>query len=174
MTRQPRRSAAPRAGSEPDPVPSTPGGVSAIVILGAMLTAAGGIIAEVRPTLLLSAGERMNAAAGVYAGYLVSRNLALAVMLVATLVLRARRELTGLMVLTALIQVVDAIVDGAGGRWTLVPGVLALGVAFLVGAARLSPRPLWPPGTWRDTAIRESPPHPPASLDGGLGDRPSG
>ena len=120
MTRQPRRSAVPRAGSEPDPVPSTPGWVSAI-------------------------------------------------MLVATLVLRARRELTGLMVLTAAIQVVDAIVDGAGGRWTLVPGVLALGVAFLVGAARLSPRPLWLPGTWRDTAIRESPPNPPASLDGGLG-----
>jgi hypothetical protein len=36
--------------------------VSAIVVLGALLTATGGIVAQVRPTLLLSAGERMSAA----------------------------------------------------------------------------------------------------------------
>ena len=145
MTRQATRS----AGSES---PAIPGWVSAIVVLGALLTAAGGIVAQVRPTLLLSAGERMSAAADVYAGYLVSRNLALAVMLVATLLVRARRTLAGLMVLTALIQVIDAIVDATGGRSTLVPGVLVLGVAFLAGAARLSPRALWHPEAWRDPA----------------------
>ena len=69
------------------------------------------------------------------------------------------------MVLTALIQMIDAVVDGAGGRWTLVPGVLALGVAFLVGAARLSPRPLWQSGAWDDTAPRE-----PAPGAAGLGE----
>lgn len=143
MTRQPARPAGPES-------PSIPGWVSTIVVLGALLTAAGGIVAQVRPTLLLSAGERMTAAAEVYAGYLVSRNLALAATLVATLLLRARRALVGLMVLTALIQVIDAIVDAAGGRVTLVPGVLVLAVAFLAGAARLSRRPLWHPESWRD------------------------
>jgi hypothetical protein len=150
MTRQPRRP----ANAESSFIP---GWVSAIVVLGALLTAAGGIVAQVRPTLLLSAGERMSAAADVYAGYLVSRNLALAIMLVATLLLRARRTLAGLMMLTALIQVIDAIVDAAGGRSTLVPGVLVLGVAFLAGAARLSPRPLWRPESWRDPARPEAP-----------------
>jgi hypothetical protein len=76
---------------------------------------------------------------------------------VATLLLRARRTLPGLMMLTALIQVIDAIVDAAGGRSTLVAGVLVLGVAFLAGAARLSPRPPWRPESWRDPARPEAP-----------------
>jgi hypothetical protein len=83
----------------------------------------------------------------------------------ATLILGARRLLAGLMVLTALIQIIDGVVDSAGGRLTLVPGVLALGVAFLVGAARLSPRPLWQSGVWDDTAPREPAPGAAASAE---------
>jgi hypothetical protein len=138
---RPASSATPQAGSEPRPTASTPWWVSTIVILGALLTAAGGIIAQVHPALLLRAGDQVTPAAHVYAGYLVSRNLALAVMLLAVLVLRARRVLAGLMVLTAVIQLIDAVVDAAGGRWTLVPGVMVFGVAFLVGAVRLSALP---------------------------------
>jgi hypothetical protein len=117
----------------------------ALVILGAALTAAGGVIALVHPALLLSSGDQMNSAAHLYAHYLVSRNLALAAMLVAALVLRADRALAGLMVLTALIQVLDGILDAVDARWVLVPGLLVFAVAFLVGAARLPGLPPW----WR-------------------------
>jgi hypothetical protein len=109
--------------------------VATIVILGALLTATGGILALVRPGLL--AGEPMNQAAYVYAGYLVSRDLALAVMLLATLALRSYRMLAGLMLLTVLTQVIDAVVDASTGRATLLPAILVLAVAYLVATARI-------------------------------------
>jgi hypothetical protein len=122
--------------------------VATIVLLGALLTAAGGIIALVRPEMLLDASQPMNAAAYVYAGYLVSRDLALAVMLLASLALLARRAwpgarwaLTGLMVFTALVQLIDAVVDLASGRASLLPILLIFAAAFLIGAFRLAARP---------------------------------
>jgi hypothetical protein len=49
-----------------------------------------------------------------------------------------------MMVLTALIQILDAGIDCIEGRWTLVlvPGVAVLGIAFLFGATRTSGNPL--------------------------------
>lgn len=123
--------------------------VTAIVILGALLTAAGGIIALAHPETLLGPGDHMNQAAHVYAGYLVSRNLALAVVLLAVLALRARSALVGLMVYTALAQLIDAIVDAATGRAALLPVVLVFAAAFLVGAARLSGQAWWKADGWR-------------------------
>jgi hypothetical protein len=76
----------------------------ASVIVGALLMAAGGIIALLKPAMLVSPDDQINRAAHVYAGYLVSRNLALAVMLLVALVMPARRMLSCLMVLTAIIQ----------------------------------------------------------------------
>jgi hypothetical protein len=107
------------------------------VLAGILLTATGGILALLDPELLVGAGEPMNQAAYTYAGYLVSRDLALAVMLLAALVLRAWQVLAGLMILTALTQVVDAIVDATTGRASLLPIILIFAVAFLIGAARL-------------------------------------
>jgi hypothetical protein len=111
--------------------------IAAIVIAGILLTAAGGVLALLDPELLVGTGEPMNQAASTYAGYLVSRDLALAVMLLVMLVLQARQVLAGLMILTALTQVIDAVVDATTGRASLLPIILIFALAFLIGAARL-------------------------------------
>jgi hypothetical protein len=126
--------------------------VTAIVILGAALMAAGGGIALIRPAMLVSPTAEINGATHVYAGYLVSRNLALAAMLLAMLGMRARRVLGSLMVLTALIQFLDAAMDLMEGRWTIVPGVVVFGTLFLFGAARLSGREFWKAAAWRSAS----------------------
>jgi hypothetical protein len=61
----------------------------AIVILGALLMAAGALIALIHPALLVSPDAHVNEAVRVYAGYLFSRNLAIAAMLLVTLAIGA-------------------------------------------------------------------------------------
>lgn len=140
---------------QPEPTPSTtppiPWWLATMVILGALLTATGGILALVRPETLVGSGEHMNQAAYTYAGYLISRDLALAVVLLAMLALRARLVLAGLMVLTALTQVIDAAVDATSGRASLLPLLLVFAAAFLIGASRLSGQALWKAATWRSS-----------------------
>ncbi len=119
-----------------------------VVVVGALLMAAGGVIALVHPAMLVSPNAEINEAVRVYAGYLASRNLVLAMMLLAMLALRARRALSLLMVLTGFIQVVDACIDFVEGRWAVVPGVLVFGVVFFLGAARLAGAPLWRGKAW--------------------------
>ncbi len=144
----------PHGETTPSTSPSLPWWVATIVIIGALLTAAGGIFALVRPETLLEAGQHMNAAAHVYAGYLISRGLALALMLVTLLALRARRMLAGLMVLIALIQVIDAVVDATTGRAALLPIVLVFAAAFLLGATRLFGQACWRFSNWQDSPMR--------------------
>ena len=74
-----------------------------------------GVIALINPAMLLAPGEPITAGVKVYAGYLVSRNIALAVMLVVMLAVRARRMLCSLMLLTSLIQALDAVLDACDG-----------------------------------------------------------
>jgi hypothetical protein len=124
--------------------------LSTSVILGALLMAAGGMIALIRPAMMVSPDAEINAAARVYAGYLVSRNLALAAMLLAMLGMRARRTLSSLMVLVAFVQLLDAGMDCMEGRWALIPGVLVFAIVFFLGAARLSGQPFWKVAAWRD------------------------
>ncbi len=123
--------------------------LSAIVILGAALTAMGAIIALVHPAMLVSPHEEINGAVHIYAGYMAARNLALAFMLVALLLIGARRALGNLMVLVGLVQILDTCMDVAEGRWAIVPGVLIFGLAFFIGAARLSGFPFWKLAAWR-------------------------
>lgn len=123
--------------------------LSAIVILGATLTAMGAVIALVHPAMLASPHDEINGAVHIYAGYLAARNLALAAMLVALLLIRARRALGNLMVLVGLIQVLDVCMDVAEGRWAIVPGVSIFGLLFLIGAARLSGFPFWRIAAWK-------------------------
>jgi hypothetical protein len=111
--------------------------------------AAAGTIALVRPAMLAPAGDEINGAVRVYAGYLVSRNLAIAAMLLGALAMRARGALSSLMLLVAVIQILDAVIDCIEGRWMLVPGVLLLGIGFSIGAARLSEKVL------RKAALRD-------------------
>lgn len=162
MTHRPLRT---RSSTPPvEPTASTPqaipGWVATIVGLGALLTTAGAVIAIADPAMLLGAGEHVTDAVRVYAGYLFSRNLVLAVVLIVTLMMRARRMLAGLMVLTAAIQALDVVVDTVTGRWILVPGLVVFTVAFLLGARRLVDQPLWRPATWRDTSTPPRSPRP--------------
>jgi hypothetical protein len=121
----------------------------AIVTVGSILMIAGGLIALFRPEMLISPQEEISQAVRVYAGYLVSRNLALGLMLLAALCLRARGALSTLMVLYACIQFLDAGTDCVEGRWAIVPGIVIMGVLFLIGAARVSGHPFWSPKAWR-------------------------
>jgi hypothetical protein len=118
------------------------------VILGAALTAMGAVIALVQPAMLVSPHDEINGAVHIYAGYLVSRNLAIAITLIALLILGAKRALGNLMVLVGLIQLLDVCMDVAEGRWSIVPGILVFGIVFLVGAARLCGFPFWRAQAW--------------------------
>ena len=114
---------------------------------------AGAVIALVRPAMLVAPNAEITDAVRVYAGYLVSRNLALALMLIAMLAKRARRVLSSLMVLTAFIQLLDAAMDALEGRWAIMPGVSIFAIVFFLGAARLSGRPLWKVVAWRKRVL---------------------
>ena len=129
-------------------LPATPWWVNVAVILGAILMLAGGVIAIVRPAMLVSPHDEINGAVHIYAGYLASRNIALALMLLVMLSLRARMALSNLMVLTAFIQLLDAGIDCVEGRWPIVPGVLGFGLVFLLGAASLRGVPFWRVEAW--------------------------
>jgi hypothetical protein len=121
-----------------------------VIVLGAFLTAMGGIIALVHPAMLVSPHDEIRGAVQIYAGYLAARNLALSAMLMALLILQAKRALGNLMVLVGFIQLLDTCMDVAEGRWAFVPGVLVFGVVFLAGAASLCDGyPFWRLEAWR-------------------------
>lgn len=123
--------------------------VAIVVILGALLTLTGALVAKLDPTLLTNGG-RTTEAGQVYADYMFARNLALALMLLVLLAVRARRMLAGFMVLIALIQLIDIGDDLARGAIVLVPGLLVFAILFLLGAWRLFGRPLWQLSVWRE------------------------
>lgn len=101
-----------------------------MVVLGAALLAAGAVLAVVKPSMLLGRGEPVTRGVRVYAGYLFSRNLSLAILLIAALTRGWRSNLPGMMALYALIQLFDAIMDCIEGRWTVLPPVVLLGLLF--------------------------------------------
>jgi hypothetical protein len=110
----------------------------------------GAVIALVRPIMLVSPHDEINGAVRIYAGYLVARNLAIALLLLALLFVGARRALGNLMVLVGFIQLFDACMDVAEGRWTIAPGVLVFGLIFLFAAVRLCDGfPFWRREAWR-------------------------
>lgn len=122
--------------------------VSLVVLLGVVLLITGAVISKVDPTLLTSKSP-MTDALQVYADYLFARNLAVAILLVFLLVVKARQMLAGFMVLTALIQTLDILNDLVRGDWILVPGLVVFALVFLLGARRLSGQALWRVEAWR-------------------------
>jgi hypothetical protein len=66
------------------------------------------------------------------------------------LILGARRALANVMVLVALVQLFDAGIDCAEGRWAIVPGVLLIGIVFVIAAARLSCYAFWKVEAWKE------------------------
>jgi hypothetical protein len=110
--------------------------------------AAGALIALLNPAMLVSPHDEINAAVHVYAGYLFSRNAALAILLMGSLLLRSKAVLNTLILLTAFIQLLDAVVDCVEGRWLVAPGVAVFGLLFFLAAARLSGHPFWRKEAW--------------------------
>jgi hypothetical protein len=125
-----------------------PIGVVALVLLGAVLLAAGAVISLWKPGMLVSPQDAINGAVQVYAGYTAARDAGLAIMLVALLSIGARRALGHLMALVGLIQLVDTAIDLVEHRWAVAPGVLVLGILFLVAATRLCETPVWKRSAW--------------------------
>jgi hypothetical protein len=138
------------ANSHPAPPATTafPWWLQTIVLLGALLMGAGALIALLNPAMLVSPHDEINAAVHVYAGYLFSRNAALAILLVASMIFRAKGTLNTLILLTAFVQLLDAAVDCMEGRWVIVPGVLIFGLLFLLASARLAGHPFWRKEAW--------------------------
>jgi hypothetical protein len=119
-----------------------------IVLVGALLMAAGALIALLYPGMLVSPHDDINAAVHIYAGYLFSRNAALAILLVASMLFRSKGTLNTVILLTAFIQLLDAAVDCIEGRWVIVPGVMVFSLLFLLASARLSGHPFWRKQAW--------------------------
>lgn len=121
--------------------------IKAVVVLCVVMTGMGAAIAWVQPGMLVQPHSEITAAVRTYAGYLTARNTVLAAMLLVLLLARARRALGNLLAVVGLIQVLDCIVDCIEGRWTIAPGVLILGIIFLLSASRLCGQ-LWRRDAW--------------------------
>jgi hypothetical protein len=124
--------------------------VQLIVVLGALLTAAGAVIALVQPAMLVLPHDEINGAARIFAGYFVARNLGLAGVLFALLAIRAKQGLGHVLALAGFIQLTDTAIDCVEGRWPIVPGVFILGMIFLFGAAKLTGHAFWKRRAWTE------------------------
>jgi hypothetical protein len=113
--------------------------VKILALIGSLLLGAGAAIAYAKPGMLLSPHDQVSEGVRIYAGYLVSRNAALALGLLGAVLFRLRTLLGNMLLLVGAIQIFDACIDAVEGRWTLVPGVTVLGILFLLGAARTKP-----------------------------------
>lgn len=120
-------------------------------VLGALLLLAGALIALFHPVMLVSARDEINGAVHIYAGYLASRNLAMAVMLLAALGLAAKRLLNNLLLLVSLVQFLDAVIDAVEGRLAVATGVMILAVLFFVASGALSGYPVWKIHAWKES-----------------------
>jgi hypothetical protein len=127
---------------------AVPAWANVVVVIYAILMAAGGVIAMAKPELLVGPHAQINDAVRTYAGYLTARNLTLAVLLLVLLMVGARRALGNLVAVVGLIQFVDFCVDCAEARWTVAPGVLVLGILLLVTAAPISGSAFWTRAAW--------------------------
>jgi hypothetical protein len=121
--------------------------VALVVIAGGCLMALGAILAWSRPSMLVDPNAVISSAVHVYAGYFAVRNLVLAVAMAALLAFRARHALGNLLVIVGFIQLLDACMDCLEGRWVIVAPILALGVLFIVAAARVT-GPFWQRRSW--------------------------
>ncbi len=124
----------------------------ATAILGAILLVAGASIALFRPAMLATTHDEINGAVHIYAGYLASRNFSLAIALLIALATGARRALNSFLLLVAMVQLLDAVMDCVEGRWPIVPGVTLLALLFLLASASLSGCPFWKIRAWKDAA----------------------
>jgi hypothetical protein len=156
MTKETRDQNQPAAVATHSPA-AIPFWIQAVVIVGAMLFTMGSSLAMLNPGMMLAHGEPITPGVLVYARYLVSRNLAVALFLIIPLLLRARKQLSLVILLAGCVQLFDAVLDVQEGRWILVPGISILALLFLFTAARLSGFPFWKAGAWKTSSPSDFP-----------------
>jgi len=122
-----------------------------IAVFGALLLIAGALIALFNPVMLVSPHDEINGAVHIYAGYLVSRNLAMAVMLLVALAVAAKRWLNNLLLLISLVQFLDAVIDIVEGRWPVAIGVTFLALVFLFASGSVAGYPFWKIYAWKES-----------------------
>jgi len=103
-----------------------------------------------RPAMLAGPGAALSPAAHIFAGYFAARSFVLACFLGVLFAIRAHRVLGQLLTIVGVIQLADAVMDCMEGRWPVVPGVIVLGVLFLLAAARLCGHPFWRREAWAE------------------------
>ena len=137
--------------------PPTPGPsgrwIAPLVILGALGVGSLAVGALFAPKTLLATGEHMNSAARVWARYAAAYSVALAIMLLGLLAVRARRILAGTLVQAAMSEVFLAVVAIVGKRWEQLPANAVLIAIFLMCATRLFGEKPWRAAVWRDVAL---------------------
>ena len=145
-------------GQESDPATPTTGSVNSsvqvnggsvsvsrlvdiVVVLGALLMGAAGLTSILAPQAFLIAvgvsGEPINAGTEVFARYTGARDVALAVMLLILVAVRSRRVLAGLVIVTALANALDCVLDLVAQRWPAALGPFLVAVLYLAAAAWL-------------------------------------
>lgn len=124
-------------------LPKIPWWAASVAILAAVLCALGGVIALAQPAMLAPPQSQINSAVHVYAAYMAARNFAIAVALTGFVLLRARHALAVLVGFAGLVQLLDVVFDCFEARWAIIPGVLFLGLLYLVTATRLAPFSSW-------------------------------
>ena len=133
---------------DPPPSASLPWWTIAVCALACLLFAIGGLIGLIQPASLLAPGSSITVETRIFVDYFVSRNLALAVVLLIGLLLKSRTTLARTTFLAGLVQCFDCILDARDGRWVLVPGILLLGLLFLVTASRIMGAAFWRKRFW--------------------------
>jgi hypothetical protein len=123
--------------------------VVAVVVCCALLLATGAVISAVNPGLLGTASDPVTTTVRVFADYVVARNGVLALVLVLLLGFRAVHGLVIALLLVALIQIGDAVLDTAQGRLEILPVAAAIAISCIAAAVRHSPKPLWELSAWR-------------------------
>ncbi len=111
-----------------------------VSVLGALLLVAGAVIAAVHPSMLAGPNEPVTWGLRVMAGYVVARNGALGLLLLAALWMRQRAALQTLLLLYGAVQLLDAGMDAVEGRWAIVPVALVLAAVLLLVGRRLGVR----------------------------------
>jgi hypothetical protein len=119
-----------------DPGKSSSVWVVLAAVLAAALLVTGGVLALVKPAMLAGPQAAGNDAVRIFAGYIASRNLSIALVLLGGLLLRRQQLVAAALLLVGFVQYADALFDAIEGRWPIVPGVLLLGTLFLLAAAK--------------------------------------
>jgi len=102
-----------------------------------VLAAASTVLAAVDPALVVSSHAQITDPTRVYAGYLSSRDAAIAIALIVALALRRHRLLGAALAWAALTQFLD-VAGAVTGRWALPPGLILRTALLAATSSRLS------------------------------------